>query len=505
LVTHKDSLIRFILNEKTITTDLPPGTVMLDFIRYHQHLMGTKIGCREGDCGACTVLVGELSDGELHYQSMTCCLMPMGNAQGKHIVTIEGINPASAGQAIPDLNPIQKAMADEGATQCGFCTPGFVMSLAGFCLSDKDATQKNAVAAVDGNICRCTGYKSIERAAGKIASMLKDRNGEEPTIFVAKNKILPEYFSTIKSKLHSLQNGQADGFTIDDFRFTIIGGGTDLYVQKHDEMTKADARFVFDETKLKGIRKEGNKCILGPSVTVTELKESTIIKEAFPAFDRYAKLVSSTPIRNMATLAGNFINASPIGDFTIFFLALDAVLTLTDLSPRATLPTFSREAGSVASPRERGVRMLPLRKLYKGYKHLDKKPEEYISEISFELPGKNHLFHFEKVSKRTHLDIASVNSAILLRMKGDMIENAGISAGGVGPVPMFLEKTSGFLKGKTISEELVHETIGIAQSEISPISDARGSKEYKSFLLGQLIKAHFITLFKELHLEQTLL
>ena len=134
--TNKTILIRFILNEKTISTDLPTGTVMLDFIRYHKHLMGTKIGCREGDCGACTVLVGEIKNGELQYQSMTSCLMPIGNAQGKHTVTIEGVNPLSGSP-----NAIQQAMADEGATQCGFCTPGFVISLAGFCLSENEATK----------------------------------------------------------------------------------------------------------------------------------------------------------------------------------------------------------------------------------------------------------------------------------------------------------------------------------------------------------------------------
>ncbi|MGZ8559550.1 MAG: 2Fe-2S iron-sulfur cluster-binding protein [Chitinophagaceae bacterium] len=465
-------MIRFILNEKAISTDLPPGTLLLDFIRYHQHLMGTKIGCREGDCGACTVLVGEIKNGALQYQSMTCCLMPIGNAEGKHIVTIEGINLISG-----SLNAIQQAMADEGATQCGFCTPGFVMSLAAFCLSNNEATKQNAIAAADGNICRCTGYKSIERAAGKVADIMNERNGDEATTFAAKKKILPEYFTTIKNRLHSLENGQPSTH-YSQLPTHLVGGGTDLYVQKPEELLTESLRFLFDHHELNGIRQEGNRCIIGPSATVTDLKDSSVINKAFPAFHRYAKLVSSTPIRNMATIAGNFINASPIGDFTIFFLALDVQI---DLTPNPS-------AG------EMGFRSLPLRKLYKGYKLLDKKPEEYISKIWFELPGKNTLFNFEKVSKRTHLDIATVNSAISITMNKEVIESAGISAGGVGPVPMYLNKTSEFLVGKNISENLVHGVIEIAQSEISPISDARGTKEYKSLLLGQLIKAHFVTL-----------
>lgn len=474
-------MIRFLLNDKEINTELPPGTVLLDFIRYHQHLAGTKIGCREGDCGACTVLVGEIEDGQLRYESMTCCLMPLGNAHGKHIVTVEGINFPSG------LNPVQQAMADAGATQCGFCTPGFVMSLAGFCLSTKDSTARNAIASVDGNICRCTGYKSIERAAAEIATQLTNRGKQEPAVFAAQQTILPAYFYGIKEKLIDLQKklsiGPTNGTQPNTQHLTpntIVGGGTDLYVQKHDEMTHAPIRFVFDNQQLNGIRKEGNKCIIGPSTTVSDLKESPIIQNAFPRFDQYAKLVSSTPIRNMATIAGNFINASPIGDFSIFFLALDAQVVL------------SRTNADTAK------RTIPLRKLYKGYKQLDKAADEYVSEISFELPGKNSLFHFEKVSKRTHLDIASVNTAIHLKMNGDRIDSASVSAGGVAPVPFFLRQTSEYLMEKNISEYMVLQAVEIAQAEIAPISDARGTKEYKTLLLGQLIKAHFITLFPRL-------
>jgi xanthine dehydrogenase small subunit len=248
-------------------------------------------------------------------------------------------------------------------------------------------------------------------------------------------------------------------------------------------MTDANIRFVFDNPTLNGIRKEGNKCIIGPSATVTDLKNSPIINEAFSSFQQYAKLVSSTPIRNMATIAGNFINASPIGDFTVFFLALGAEITLS-------------QNGS--------SRTLPLRKLYKGYKQLDKTPDETISQISFELPSKSSLFHFEKVSKRNNLDIASVNSAIYLTMKADSIEEAGLSAGGVAPVPLYLQQTSSFLKGKKVTEDIIHQAIETAQSEISPISDARGTEAYKRLLLSQLIKAHFITLFPKLEAAKLL-
>src|SRR5690349_23760069 len=153
-------MIKFILNNQEIETDLSPGITVLDFARYRQNLKGTKIGCREGDCGACTLLAGELVDDKVRYRSMTSCLMPLANAAGKHIVTVEGINPSDG-----SLTPVQQAMVDQSGTQCGFCTVGFVMSLTGFCVTsphvskgiDNDELEQMAISSVDGNICRCTG------------------------------------------------------------------------------------------------------------------------------------------------------------------------------------------------------------------------------------------------------------------------------------------------------------------------------------------------------------
>lgn len=456
---------------------MPPGMLLLDFIRYHEHLTGTKIGCNEGDCGACTVLIGTLAGHELQYRSFTSCLTPLGNAHGKHVVTIEGVN-------MDGLNPIQQAMYDESATQCGFCTPGFVMSLTGFCLGSQQPSPANAVAAIDGNICRCTGYKSIERAAARVAWLLEPRKNTTPVSFAVSQQLLPPYFAGIKDRLAALQashNGEFEA--AEDVTAHYMGGGTDVYVQKPEEMKQKAIRFLFDQQWLNGITREGNRCVLGPSVTVTDLQASPLIREYFPGIDQYVKLVSSTPIRNMATIGGNFINASPIGDFTIFFLALDATLVLSD---------------------GRHSRELPLRRLYKGYKTLERSPEEYIEKIWFGLPAAPRMFNFEKVSKRTNLDIASVNSAISILMEQDLIADVRISAGGVGPIPMLLGQTAAFLQGKHLEESLILEAAALAQTEISPISDARGAAEYKRLLLGQLIKAHFLTLFPHLKVEEVL-
>jgi len=448
-----------------VVASLPPGTTLLDFIRYQQHLTGTKIGCREGDCGACTVLVGEIKNDQLQYTSATSCLMALGNASGKHIVTVEGINPPEG------LNLVQEAFSNEGATQCGFCTPGFIVSLTGHCLHEKESSYESAIDSVNGNICRCTGYKSIERAAKQVHEKLQQRQPGDAMNFAVNNNIVPPYFNGIKERLQKLQQNDA---AKNNSPVKFLGGGTDLYVQQHEAMVHADINFLFDRPELKTILQNGNVCELGASVTVADIAASPIFNKHFPRLQEHIKLVSSTQIRNMATIAGNFTNASPIGDFTIFFLALNAQLVLTDGNTQ---------------------REVPLRKFYKGYKQLDKRPEEWIEKIWFELPSENDHFNFEKVCKRSWLDIASVNTALSLKMDGEIIASAGIAAGGVGPVPAYLEKSSRWLTGKKPGEIQLDELLNIVQTEISPISDVRGTEAYKRLLLSQLIKAHFVVLF----------
>ena len=502
-------MLQFILNDSNIATTASVGTTLLDFVRSEQHLKGTKCGCREGDCGACTVLVGELSDGKMRYRNLTSCITPIGNVSGKHVVTVEGVNVDELKiknlelKALHDANasalktqntegvqnignqgltPVQKAMNDEAATQCGFCTVGFVMSLTGFCLSDETPTTERAIAAIDGNICRCTGYKSIERAAAKIAQFKEkatDDSTNDTMAFCIENNVIPPYFHGINGRLSVLNatlsvgevQNLADVGTISSPENAVnVGGGTDLYVQKHDSMVDANIEFLFNAEILRGVKKVGNRCEIGAAATVSDLLAADFLHEAIPDLPRYLKRVSSTPIRNIATLAGNFVNASPIGDMTIFFMALDAVLVLKNGKNR---------------------REMALKDFYKGYKTLAKTADEIIEKFYFELPTNDVFFHFEKVCKRTHLDIASVNSAIFLTIdENGLIEKARLAVGGVAPIPLFLPKTSAYLLGKHFNESTVMWANDVMQTEIAPISDVRGSAAYKRLLAGQLLLAH---------------
>ncbi len=459
-------MIQFILNNQLVKTNKPASTTLLDFVRYDENLRGTKIGCREGDCGACTILIGTIKDDKLEYMSATSCLTPLPNVHGKHVVTVEGLN-------LPDkLNQAQQAMVDCSGTQCGFCTPGFVNSMCGFALTCAEPTLENAISAIDGNICRCTGYKTIERASAKLAEKLQSKDQNDSIPWLVANEFVPNYFLNIEEKLKTLKaepfgsNGQVP-----------IGGGTDLYVQKHDDLHEYDLDYLFDRSSLNGISFVGNTCILKSSVTVTDLMVNERLLEVIPNWYKFLKLLSSTPIRNIATIAGNIANGSPIGDFTIILLAMKATLTLTNKADES--------------------RKLPLKDFYTGYKTFAKNPEEIISEIAFELPVNGVQFNFEKVCKRQYLDIASVNSAISIATNGNTITEAHASMGGIGPIPLYLTKTVTFLSNKEITVTVIKEAEQILQSELSPISDARGTADYKRLLGRQLFFAHFIELFPE--------
>ncbi len=460
-------MISFILNDKEVSTETGPGSSLLDFIRREASLPGTKTGCREGDCGACTVLEGKLKGGRVEYRSIVSCLSPLGNAHGKHIVTIEGIN-------CKTLSPAQEAIVKNGGTQCGFCTPGFILSLTAFSLDSQSPEPERAIEAMSGNICRCTGYKSIERAAVSISRILKNRNPDNPAGWLVSQGFLPPYFTSIPERLAAIE---APTRTTGRRR-TIIGGGTDILVQKPDETSESDTLLLFDDNDLKEIEIKDGIIHIGASVTTSEIMHSSLMRARIPRLYEYFRLISSEAVRNMGTIGGNICNASPIADLVIFFMALNTSVSIKNLVSKQQ-------------------RSLPLKALYKGYKKLDMLEDEIVTHLTFPAAQGKLLFNFEKVSKRKMLDIASVNSAMSAGIRNGLLEDVILSMGGVAPVPLYLEKTAGFLTGRSPGVETILECNSVLQKEISPISDIRGSKEYKRLLARQLLAAHFILLFPE--------
>lgn len=470
-------MVKFILNETPITTDLPPGTIALDYIRQEQGLIGTKEGCREGDCGACMILVGELKRGLLAYKAVNSCLLPLGELNGRHVVTIEGLNSKNG------PTPIQQAILDEGASQCGFCTPGFVVSMTGYLLTAKTFEEAAIINAVAGNICRCTGYLSIIRAIQRILNGIKDQAFPSNINFhpskridclIAAN-ILPAYFAGIREILKPMAKaGKAIYENLPST--TLIAGGTDLYSHPDIEQPPKSQKLVLlsRQKKMQGVYLADGQIHIGAATTLSDITESEILNKHIPNFSGHMCRISSLPIRQRATIGGNIVNASPIGDMSIILLALNARLTLIS---------------------SRGERQLELKHFFKGYKHTDLHPDELVTSISFPCMQTEAKFNYEKVAKRAHLDIATVNSAILIKIDNKIITEAHISAGGVSPIPLYLAKCSAYLNGRNVSIETVCDAARIALDEINPVDDVRGSANYKRLLLRQIVYAHFVQLF----------
>jgi len=460
-------MIEFVLNNKLIKTTANAGITLVDFIRSEQQLKGTKIGCREGDCGACTVLVGTINaKNNLIYKSITSCISPLGNAHGKHIVTVEGINLNNK------LNTIQTALKNNNATQCGFCTPGFVMALVGLSLQEHLVSKQDAITAISGNICRCTGYKSIEKAAYQIFEELTQIPLNNRMNWLITHSFLPEYFLTIFDRLKQIKTPN-----VASKNSIKVAGGTDLYVRYADNLADADVHLISQMQQKSELTFDENHCTMGANITVSDLFYNPTFKTYFPEIHAHLKLVSSEPIRNMATLAGNIVNASPIGDMTIFLLALNAEITLKN--------------------DDNSLRTLMLKDFYKGYKKLDLHTQEHLFKIAFKLPKLGCKFNFEKVSKRTHLDIASVNSALQISVVQHKIQFVHLSFGGVAPIPFYAKNTCNFLSNKMLSVAILKEASQILQDEIQPISDVRGDESYKRLLARQLFYAHFLKLFSK--------
>jgi len=476
------SRTKIFVNETVIETDAPAGSPLLDFVREELGLVGTKEGCHEGDCGACAVVIGECRDGYPRYRAHPSCLAFVGELDGRHLLTIEGLAAAAERAGLEHgLTPVMRALLEQNGSQCGFCSPGFVMSLTGWLLEGTDVTEEGAMRAVDGNLCRCTGYASIRRAARLLIEEFADLPTDpvERIARLVKRGVVPGSALAFARDGHPAirhETARTAAGGDDHGRASLpVGGGSDLAIRAPFAAIEAEPRFLRLEERLRRLSLGDGFVMVGAATSVRDFFESPVVRAAIPGIEAFETRFASTLVRNRATIGGNIANASPVADLTPIFLALGARLELEG---------------------PEGTREIALEGFFTGYRRTDLHADEVIVEVRFPVLRKGQFFNFEKLSKRENLDIASVNTGALLTLSEDgrAISDARISAGGVAVVPLLLSATAEFLRGKAVSAETALAAAKVASREVSPIDDVRGSSVYRREGLARLVVAHLMSL-----------
>jgi xanthine dehydrogenase small subunit len=443
---------------------------LAEYLRRRRQLTGTKVVCAEGDCGACAVLIGRLSaDGKgLEYSSMNSCIQMMFQLDATHVITVEGLSNG-------ELNPIQEAMVRCHGAQCGYCTPGFIVSLCDLMQSSDDISAHDVRRGLVGNLCRCTGYDSIIRAALE-ADRSKMKRIDElyppeimlPVLLAAtEEEVLLEQGTFSFFKPVSISS--AAEFRAANPGCLIIAGATDIGVQRNKGTRQISV--VMSTVGIKSLRSfetSDDSLTVGAGVTLSELEG--ICRSHLPEFVSFLAFFGSPLIKNAATLAGNLVNASPIGDTIPALFVLDGEIEL--VSPTAT-------------------RWININRFYTGYRKTAMSADEIVSRIRIPLPAAGDVFKLYKVSKRKDLDISSFGAAIWMRREGRTIADIRIAYGGVGPMVIRMTRAEEFLRGKTPSLELFEHAGAIAAEETTPISDVRGSDRYRRLLSQNILMKFF--------------
>lgn len=451
-------VIRFRLNGREVeVSGADPHTSLLQYLRAYG-LTGVKEGCAEGECGACAVaLVGHSPRGGSRYVPVNSCLLLLPLVHGHEVYTVEAL---ARGQR---LHPVQQAMVASGGSQCGYCTPGFIMSL--FAEYYRPGRKGFDLEALSGNLCRCTGYRPIRDAARSLGPPDPDdpfarRLGEPPpspgavaygSFYRPAN--LDEVFSLLAA--HSGAR--------------MVAGGTDVAVEVNQRHLRFPALISLEAVpELKGCRWEEGAVEVGAGVTLSELEER--VAPHIPLLAQLLPLFASPLIRNRATLGGNLCTASPIGDAAPVLLALDAHVRL-------------------ASPR--GERLVPLTRFFVGYRRTALAPDEVLVAVRIPLPLPA-VARFYKVAKRQRDDISTVAAAFALDLdRQGRVARVRLAYGGVAPTPVRLYEAEEALNGKLWSVGAVREAQAILAQAVSPISDHRGSAEYRRALVVNLLEKFF--------------
>ncbi|KQB56348.1 MULTISPECIES: xanthine dehydrogenase small subunit [Acidovorax] len=465
--------------------NVPPERTLLEVLREDLGCTGTKEGCGEGDCGACTVVLGEARDGKLHYSAVNSCIRLAHSVDGMALWTVEdlaedpliqpvGDAPAAARQAIT-LHPAQEAMVQCHGSQCGFCTPGFVMSLFGMyqnhVCQGEPITRELAQEELSGNLCRCTGYRPILDAAQQMAT-LPAMAVNEPLLLqklelLALTHQAPDAnFSYISpTTLTDLLTARAAHPAAQ-----VVAGCTDvgLWVTKQHKQYER----ILDVTRvaeLRAVNATLQHITIGAAVTLTDAFAT--LTAQWPQLHTFATRFAGLPVRNSGTLGGNVANGSPIGDSMPLLIALRAQVVLASV---------------------RGERTLALEDLYTSYRQNVMAPDELLARIVVPRPGVTEVLRAYKISKRFDDDISAVCLVINLDIEADVVRRASIGVGGVAATPVRARQTEAALTGQPWNADTVARAAQALQGEFNPISDMRASGAYRRTVLASLLQRFWL-------------
>lgn len=469
--------VRFLLDGKLHEIENPdPTTTVLNYLRYHMGRTGTKEGCAEGDCGACTVVIGELDTDSIRYRAVNACVLFLPVLDGKELITVESLKTKDG-----TLHPVQQAMVDTHGSQCGFCTPGIVMSL--FALSKKAGqSDRNAIEdALAGNLCRCTGYGPIIDAAEQAQ---KETQPENPGTMKARVEAFKKLArnQTLELVGKSALTGAAKKYyapvSINGLaevvqehpNATILAGGTDvgLWVTKQHRELEA-VIYIGAVPELQTIEDTGAELEIGASVTVGGAMDR--VAEYYPDMGELFRRFASVQIRNSGTIGGNIANGSPIGDSPPALIAVGATLVLRKGETERTIP---------------------LEDYFIDYGKQDLAPGEFVVRVIVPKPKANQQFRAYKLSKRFDQDISAVCGCFGLTIEDGIVTDARICYGGMAATPKRASHAEAAIADKPWTEETARAGMAAMEQDYTPLTDMRASADYRLMSAKNLLMKAFI-------------
>ncbi len=481
--TETDNKIKFVLDGKVVTVDfnndMKPTVTLLNYLRSLPGHKGVKEGCAEGDCGACTVVIAEPENGKMKYKAVNSCLVFLPMIHGKQVITVENLAETANNNLI--LHPVQKAVVESDGTQCGFCTPGVVMSLFGLYKNSVNPSRKEIEESLTGNLCRCTGYQPILNAGLTLPEDRSDKfYKDEPEIMEMLNQInstsgsirlitdKQKYFKpNIVNELLILKSKYPDA--------EIISGATDIALKQTKKFELIERIIDISAIdSLKSISEEKSFYVIGAGATLEEIRN--YFQNRLPVISDMLGVFASKQIRNLATMGGNLATASPISDTIPLLFALNAWVTVVGKDKEKTLP---------------------VEKFIAGYRKTLLESDEIIRDIVIPKPENNSVTKFFKVSKRQDVDISSVSAAFSIKKQNGIAKDVILAYGGMAEKTVRALKTEEFLLNKAWSKENIEQAMDILKTEFSPLSDVRAGAEYRKEVAASLLMKFFNSIKNE--------